>query len=121
MALPTTVVTPAYPYVEIKFTVGAFRSPPFLAYVDTGFDGYLVIPATYTSVLGPAQFSAPWELGDGSVVQAQEYRGDLLVSGLAINIPARITLLGEEYLVGRGVVDRLRMTFDHGQRLLLEA
>jgi hypothetical protein len=53
-------------------------------------------------------------------VQAQEYRGDIHVSGLAVTIPARITLLGEEYLVGRGIVDRLRLTFDHGQRLLIE-
>jgi predicted aspartyl protease len=121
VAQPTTVVTPAYPYVEIEFVVGAFRSSTILAYVDTGFDGYLIIPATQTSLLGAPQFSAPWELGDGSVVQAHEYRGDILVSGLTINIPARITLLGEEYLVGRGVVDHLRMIFDHGQRLLLEA
>jgi predicted aspartyl protease len=121
VAQPTTVVTPAYPCVEIEFAVGAFRSAAILAYVDTGFDGYLVIPATQTSLLGQPQFFAPWELGDGSVVQAQEYRGDILVAGLGVTIPARITLLGEEYLVGRGVVDRLRMTFDHGQRLLLEA
>jgi predicted aspartyl protease len=121
VAQPTTVVTPAYPYVEIEFVVGAFRSPIILAYVDTGFDGYLIIPATQTSLLGGPQFSAPWELGDGSVVQAQEYRGDILISGLNINIPARITLIGEEYLLGRSVVDHLRITFDHGQRLLLEA
>ena len=120
MAPPTTVVTPAYPYVEIEFAVGTFRSPIVLAYVDTGFDGYLIIPATQTLLLGPPQFSAPWELGDGSVVEAQEYRGDILVPDLAVTIPARITLLGEEYLVGRGLVDHLRMTFDHGQRLLLE-
>jgi predicted aspartyl protease len=121
VALPTTVVTPAYPYIEIEFSVGTYRSQTFLAYVDTGFDGYVIVPATHTSVLGAPQFSAPWELGDGSVVQAQEYRGDLLLSGLNVSIPARITVLGEEYLVGRGVVDRLRMTFDHGQRLLLES
>jgi hypothetical protein len=54
-------------------------------------------------------------------VKAQEYRGDILISGLGMSIPARITLIGEEYLLGRGVVDHLRMTFDHGQRLLLEA
>lgn len=120
MAPPTTVVTPSYPYVEIEFAVGAFRSQTFLANVDTGFDGYLIIPATQASLLGPPQFSAPWELGDGSVVQAEEYRGAILVPGLAISIPARITVLGEEYLVGRGVVDHLRMTFDHGQRLLVE-
>ncbi len=53
-------------------------------------------------------------------MQAQEYRGDVHVSSLAVTIPARITLLGEEYLVGRGIVDHLRMTFDHGQRLLVE-
>jgi len=28
--------------------------------------------------------------------------------------------LGEEYLLGRGIIDRVRMTFDHGQRLILE-
>ena len=120
MAQPTTVVTPAYPYVEVEFAVGAFRSPMVLAYVDTGFDGYLIIPATQTSLIGPPQFFAPWELGDGSVVQTQEYRGDILVSGLNISIPARTTLIGEEYLLGRGVVDHLRMTFDHGRHLLLE-
>ncbi len=120
MALPTVVVTPAYPYLDLEFTIGAFRSPIILAYVDTGFDGYLIIPTARTALLGPPQFSAPWELGDGSIVQAQEYRGDIHVSGLAVTIPARITLLGEEYLVGRGIVDRLRMTFDHGQRLLIE-
>ena len=45
MAQPTTVVTPVYPYVEVEFAVGVFRSPTVLAYVDTGFDGYLIIPA----------------------------------------------------------------------------
>jgi hypothetical protein len=39
MAQPTTVVTPAYPYVEIQFAVGVFHSPSVLAYVDTGFEG----------------------------------------------------------------------------------
>jgi len=121
VASPTTIVTPAYPYLEIEFIIGAFRSPTVLAYVDTGFDGYLVIPATQTALLGPPQFSAPWELGDGSVVQAQEYRGDVHVFGPAVTIAARITLLGEEYLVGRGIADRLCLTFDHGQRLLVEA
>jgi predicted aspartyl protease len=120
VASPTAVVTPAYPYLELEFTIGAFRSPTILAYVDTGFEGYLIIPAAQTVLLGPSQFSAPWELGDGSIVQAQEYRGDVHVSSLVATIPARITLLGEEYLVGRGVVDHLRMTFDHGQRLLVE-
>src|SRR6266436_4308071 len=110
VAQPTTVVTPAYPYVEVEFAVGAFRSPIVLAYVDTGFDGYLIIPATQTSLIGPPQFFAPWELGDGSVVQAHEYRGDILIPGLGMSIPARITLMGEEYLLGRGVVDHLRMT-----------
>jgi predicted aspartyl protease len=117
---PTTVVTPTYPYLEVEFTIGAFHSPTVLAYVDTGFDGYLIIPTAQIALLGPPQFSAPWELGDGSIVQAPEYRGDVHVSGLAVTIPARMTLLGEEYQVGRGVVDRLRMTFAHGQRLLVE-
>jgi len=31
MALPTVVVTPAYPYLDLEFTIGAFRSPIILA------------------------------------------------------------------------------------------
>lgn len=116
----SSVVTPAYPYLEVQFTIGVFRSPSVLAYVDTGFDGYLIVPAAQAGLFGPPQFSAPWELGDGSIVQAQEYRGDVHVSGLAVTVPARITLLGEEYLLGRGVVDHLRMTFDHGRQLIIE-
>jgi predicted aspartyl protease len=120
VAQATRLVTPAYPYVEVTFVVGTFRSPPILAYVDSGFDGYLLVPATQATLLGPPQLSTRWELGDGSVVQAQEYRGEIEVSGLSLIIPARITCLGEEYLLGRGIVDRLRMTFDRGQRLILE-
>jgi predicted aspartyl protease len=120
VASSQVIITPAYPYVEVEFTIGIFRSPTVLAYVDTGFDGYLLVPATQTALLGPAQFATSWELGDGSVVQAQEYRGDIHISSLAVTLPARITLLGEEYLLGRGIVDHLRMTFDHGWRLLIE-
>jgi len=120
VAQATRLVTPAYPYVEVIFTIGAFRSPPILAYVDSGFDGYLLAPAAEATLLGPSQFSTSWELGDGSGVQAQEYRGEIEVSGLSLLIPARSTYLGEKYLLGRGIVDRLRMTFDRGQRLILE-
>jgi len=120
VAQATRLVTPAYPYVEVAFVIGTFRSQPILAYVDSGFDGYLLVPSTQTVLFGPSQFSTSWELGDGSVVQAQEYRGEVEVIGLPVTIPARITFLGDEYLLGRGVVDRLHMTFDRGQRLILE-
>jgi predicted aspartyl protease len=120
VAQATRLVTPAYPYVEIAFVIDTFRSPTVLAYVDSGFDGYLLVPAAQSVLFGPSQFSTSWELGDGSVVQAQEYRGEVQVVGLPLTVPARITFLGEEYLLGRGVVDRLRMTFDRGQRLILE-
>lgn len=121
MASPPSLITPAYPYLEVQFTIGAFHSASILAYVDTGFDGYLLVPKDQERLLGPSQFSTPWELGDGSVVQASEYRGTVSVAGLTVTLPARMTLLGEEYLVGRGVVDHLRLIFDHGQRLLVES
>lgn len=94
MAQATRLVTPAYPYVEVAFVIGTFRSQPILAYVDSGFDGYLLVPSTQTVLFGPSQFSTSWELGDGSVVQAQEYRGEVEVIGLPVTIPARITFLG---------------------------
>ena len=129
MAQPTTVVTPAYPYVEVEFAVGAFRSPIVLGCGDTGFDGYLIIPATQNIAYSSTRkFCAPWETGDRSVVvQAQEYRGDILVSGSR----ALSLLLLRPHYANRGrecllwAVALFRPSaYDvryHGERPLLEA
>ena len=89
-------------------------------FVDTGFDGYLAIPTSLAQELGPEDYVARWEFADGSLVEAAEYVGRIEFVGLATPLAARVTAMGEEFLIGRGLIDRFRLTFERGRRLLLE-
>lgn len=89
------------------------------AYLDTGFDGYLIIPSSLASNLGPGDYVTRWEMGDGSLAEAGEYIGIMEVSDLVMT--ARLTLLGNDFILGRGIIDRLRITFDRGRRIEVES
>lgn len=45
------------------------------AYIDTGFDGYLIVPEHLGDEFGEGDYLARWELGDGSLVTGDEYLG----------------------------------------------
>lgn len=98
------IISENYPYLKVKFNIGAYESR-ISAYLDTGFDGYLVVPISLASSLGQGDYLARWELGDGCIVEAFEYLGVLEIVGLGTAIKARITLLGNDYLVGRGLIE----------------
>ena len=59
-------------------------------YIDTGFDGYLIIPDYLVNELGEPDYVSEWELGDGSIVDAQDYLRMLEIVGLDGNIEVRI-------------------------------
>ena len=106
-----------YPFLPITLEVRNFHeSVP--AFVDTGFDGFLILPDRYLPQLGPPDFVGRWTLADGSIVDAAEFRGALRIEGLQPLVQARITCLGAEVILGRAVVDRFSVTFDHGQRII---
>lgn len=109
-----------YPYVQIQFAIRGHRDIVF-AYIDTGFDGYLIIPSQLAVSLGPPDYVSRWTLGDSTTVAARDYRGSLFIVGLdQISMAARITCLGNDYLLGRSVIDRFRVTLDHRNRLSVE-
>ena len=113
------LVSEDYPYLEVQFVARNYKGRA-KAYLDTGFDGYLIIPSSLASNLGPEDYATWWELGNGSLVEAREYVGVVEVSDLGTSVPARLTLLGNDFVLGRGIIDRLRITFDHGQRIEAE-
>jgi len=39
---------------------------------------------------------------------------------LGASLPARITSLGDDFLIGRSVIDRFRVTFNHGKKIEIE-
>ena len=61
-----------------------------------------------------------WRSGDGSIVEAGEFLGSLEIIGLDERIDARITALGEEFIIGRRVIDRYRLILDHGEKVIVE-
>ena len=106
-----------YPFLPVMFEARRIHQD-VLAFVDTGFDGFLILPEAYLPQLGAPDFVGRWSLADGSVVEAAEYRGTIAITGLPPVVHARITCLGTEAILGRAVLDRFAITFDHGRRII---
>ncbi len=113
------IVSPRFPYLEIRVTVRGHEVQDW-AYIDTGFDGYVVVPHDQDQVFGPGDYASLWELGDTSLAQAEEYLGQVQLVGTAEIFLARVTALGNEYIIGRALLDRWRILLDRGQRVEVE-
>lgn len=70
--------------------------------------------------LGEPDYVSEWELGDGSIVEAQDYLGNLEITGMGERTEARITAIGSEFIIGRAVIDCYYITLDHGERVIIE-
>ena len=113
------VVSENYPYLQVQFNVRGYEDK-LKAYIDTGFDGYLIIPADYIAQLGKGDYISRWELGDSSTISANDYIGTVFIQDIDTPIIARITCLANETLLGRGIIDKFRVTFNRGQSIEIE-
>ena len=113
------VVSYSYPFLDLRISIKSFRSN-IPAYIDTGFDGYLIVPEYLVIELGEPDYVSEWELGDGSIVEAQDYLGTLEIVGLEENIEVRISAIGTEFILGRSIIDRYCVLFDHGGSVIIE-
>lgn len=113
------LVSKDYPYIQVRVTVLGFSSP-FRALLDTGFDGYLVLPENVGSQLGRPDYLTKTCLADGTERDSPEYRGSVEIVGLNVAYLARIILLGNECLVGQDIIKKLKVTFDRGSQILVE-
>jgi predicted aspartyl protease len=113
------IVSEDYPYVQVQLSVRE-QQLEAQAYVDTGFDGHVIVPAGYGLVLGLGDYVSRWRLGDGSEVEAEGYLGIAKIVGLPVSIPAKVSCLGDEFIIGRGIIDHFRVTFNRGQAIEVE-
>lgn len=118
MATPP-IVPHRYPFLEVDFLVDAtWRRVEAL--LDTGFDGGLALPADSLDdfLTLPAEWRS-WRLADGSTIWAPSYEATFRV-GVSQAFRGRITVLGDEPLIGREVIDRFSVTFDHGRQVVIK-
>lgn len=108
-----------YPFLDVRITIRSFRTS-YRALVDTGFDGHLTLPVAFAASLGVADSHAQWNLADGTPILLPEYRGGIEIAGLRITFMARIILMGDECLIGQGIIRQLKVTFDHGAQVVVE-
>jgi hypothetical protein len=58
-------------------------------------------------------------VADGSSVEAPFCLGDIQLIGFPPITDVEIVCLGDEYIIGRGILDRFEIVLDHGRRVIL--
>jgi predicted aspartyl protease len=112
------LISSRFPYLPLRLDVNR-RSLDVEALLDTGFDDDVAVPPELITNGQPPTGYSRWVLADGSRVSAPVYRGMVQVGHFG-PFRALIIAIGDEPIAGRGVTDRLRITLDHGQQVIVE-
>ena len=118
MAQPHEVVSTDYPYLTLRVEVQG-QNEKLPALLDTGYTGALIIPTTWRRRLGRPDGRSAVEVADGRTVFAPVYLATVEIIGFEPMYGVAATLFGDEYILGRRVLDRFEITFDHGQRVIV--
>ena len=87
------------------------------ALLDTGFDGGMAVPPFLLAGQDPDWYQL-WTLADGSHVSTPVYRGVVRLGDFQ-PIPILVVGLGDEWMVGLGILNHFSVTFDHGERVIV--
>ena len=112
------VISTRFPYLPIRLVVNR-QAIEVEAFLDTGFDGDVVMPRPLMSTTASPDSYLYWALADGSSVRAPAYLGTVEMKPLG-SFPVVVTILGDEPLIGRRLTDRFRVILDHGARVIVE-
>jgi predicted aspartyl protease len=113
------VISARFPYVPVTVTVGN-RAEDFEALLDTGFDGFVIVPAGLLTNGVPPDGRLQYFLADGSPIIAPLFRGTVSVGPFG-PYPTVITVLEDEAIIGRRLTARFTVTLDHSDRVIIEA
>lgn len=107
-----------FPYLPLRVAIRNQRYQ-VEALMDTGFDGHVIIPRDLFGNGTPADGRLAWTLADGTRVLAPYYLGSVRIGTVEV-APVLVSVLGDEPLVGRAVIEHFRIILDHGQRVIVE-
>lgn len=92
--------------------------------IDTGFSGDIAIPDTEELRAYEADAYATWAMADGSEVMAPVFLGTIhfpdLEGEVGVIAGVSITVLGDQPLIGQGLLRNFTITLDHGRKVILE-
>ncbi|HEY7295976.1 MAG TPA: hypothetical protein VH916_13100 [Dehalococcoidia bacterium] len=84
--------------------------------VDTGFTSEVVLPAGSVTAAASIREWLTLELADGSRVTAPTYIGLVRIGNRTVE-PVRIFVLGDEAIIGLGVITQFRVVIEHEQSI----
>jgi predicted aspartyl protease len=112
------IVSPRFPYVPVTLRIRGW-SVSLDALLDTGFDGDVVVPRDFIRDAPPPDGSSTWRVADGSEVDAPSYWGTLRI-GVAELERVVVTVLGNETMIGCGIIRHFNVTLSYGERVIVE-
>ncbi len=118
MALKRDFISSHFPYLSIQLQVRQ-RQEQLEVLLDTGFDGDIAIPKGLLTNGDLPDGLLPWQLADGSEIIAPAYIGRVKI-GNTPSIPVVIITLGDEALIGQGIIKHFSITLDHGKKVIVE-
>ena len=89
-----------YPYVEILIEIGTWSFIEH-AYIDTGFEGGILIPAYLWHEILASYIDSPLQVADGEVVLAPNWNGAVQIANARFRV--EIYAMGRRFLLGRDV------------------
>jgi hypothetical protein len=107
---------PDYPRVRAVVSIGEWFMDDE-ALPDTGFSGGVVIPAGCSDEINQPGEDGLLRLGNDQSVEAPWWGGEIAVGKLTM--PTTVWALGDDFVLGREVLDRMEICFEFGERVRL--
>ncbi len=105
-----------FPFLPVRLHLGQ-QTYDQEALLDTGFDGGMAVPPFLLEGREP-DWQQIWTLADGSKVPSPVYRG-IAHLGDFQPITVLVVALGDEWMIGLGILNHFSITFDHGERVIV--
>ncbi len=119
MAQDHLIESTNYPYLDIRVEIQGVQLQG-AALLDTGYTGELIIPERTLVLLGPPIDNRNIFLGNNQPVPSPWYVGTLQIVGVPEDFRSTfVQVIGDEYIIGREILDLFEITFDHGQRVIV--
>jgi predicted aspartyl protease len=107
------------PSLPVRFSI-AGKTREIDALIDTGFDGHLVVPVHLVPEFPTPAFRQRIQTASGQVVGVPVYAVALEFVSIRGSFDALAVAIGDEFLLGLLSINRLRLTLDHGLRVIVE-